>query len=170
MIRNTTAVAEAPGRSLDALRRRQSEELSFRIRLLFAAVLFGALATAGVTGALLVGEDGLPTRTKLAFATIVVAGLAWAGLSVWVLARRRVLFSAQRIATAWLAVVLSAVFLGGALGAPWFLHQRPSGSAGALGAVMLAVAIGVLIQAKRRHRALRRRRADIEARLAAGGR
>jgi hypothetical protein len=141
-------------------------ELSLPSRLGYTMLLLASLAGAGVTGALLATETGLPPRTQVALAVMVGIGLSWTAYAVWVLTRRRVLLAGHRIVAGRMAVGFTAVFTVGA----WALGQwggmgRTGFAAAGLGAVMLASAIAVLVHARRRFAELSRRRAALEREL-----
>jgi hypothetical protein len=159
----------AAGPSADELRRWIAAEVSLPSRLRYTALLLAGLASAGVTGALLVGEVGLPLRTRIALAVIMGVGLCWAGFAGWVLGRRRVLFATHHVVAARMAVAFSAlftigVFVVGRTGGP-----GPTGYAVATGVAMLVVAGVHLLRARRRVQALTARRAELERRLVEGG-
>lgn len=132
-------------------------------------VLVGALVSAGIAGALLATEDGLPTRTSVALSLVLVVGLSWAAFAVWVLTRRRVLLGRHRVIAARMAVGFTTVFavevsVLAASGA----HDRRWGAAVALAVGMLAIAIALLIRAQRRLNELTKRRDALSRQLGRG--
>jgi len=131
-------------------------ELSLRSRVAYTALLLVALGVAVVVGSLLLTEPSLPQRTEVAFAVIIAIALSWVAYASWVLTRRQVLFAGHRIVAGRMAVAFSALFVAGCLAV------RMMAAAG-LGALMLAIAIGILITARQRFRALMERRRALEA-------
>jgi hypothetical protein len=145
-------------------------QLSLPSRLGHTALLLTSLGAAGVVGALLATETGLPPRTRIAMAVLVAIGLSWAGFAAWVLARRRVLLAGHRVVAARMAIGFSSVFaLGAWATGAWGGAGRPAYAAGGVGLVMLAVAVALHHRARRRVDELSRRRAELERRLGAGG-
>lgn len=131
-------------------------ELSLRSRIAYTALLLVSLGVAGAIGSLALTEPSLPQRTQIAFAMIVAIALSWVAYSIWVLTRRQVLFAGHRIIAGRMAVAFSALFVAG------FAALGKYAAVG-FGVVMLAVAVGVLVSARRRFRALMERRRALEA-------
>jgi pimeloyl-ACP methyl ester carboxylesterase len=130
------------------------------------ALLIASLISTSIAAALLATEPVLPQRTQIALASVVTIGLAWITFSLWVLTRRSVLLGRHRIIAARMAVAFTALFAIEA----WAIGVwRPVGGAWygamALGVAMLAVAIVLLIRARRRFNELSRRRAALERHL-----
>lgn len=157
----------APGVSAADVRRRLAADLALPSRLGYTALLLAGLAAATVAAALLLTEEGLPTRTRFAFGVIALAGVGWAAFSLWVLARRRVLFALHRVIATRMAVAFTTVFTLGALLAG-FENGWAAGalSASAVGTVMLGAALVLHARARRQVRDLMRRRDELERRLA----
>jgi hypothetical protein len=158
--------AEAPRPSAAEIRRLLATELSLASRLGYTALLLVSIAGAGITGALLLTEPGLPARTQIALAILVGIAVSWAVFATWVLTRRRVLLAGPRVVASRMAVVFTTVFTLGA----WALGQwggtgRTWYSAVAVGLAMLAVAAVLLVQARRRFDDLSRRRVALERQL-----
>ncbi len=152
------------------VRRLVAAELSLPSRLGHTMLLVVSLGGAGVTGALLATEPALPLRTSIALAAMVAVGLSWAAFATWVLTRRRVLLAEHRVVAARMATGFTALFTLGAWGiGRWGEFGRGADAAVAVGLVMLAVAVSVLVRARRRFHELSRRRAELERRLADRG-
>jgi hypothetical protein len=99
---------------------------------------------------------------------MVAIGLAWVAYAVWVLTRRRVLLAGHRIVAARMAVAFTTIFAAGSLALGiWGPAGRAAYGAAGTGAVMLAVAIAMLLSARRRFDALMQRRNALERELAA---
>ena len=162
---------EPPRPSVREMQLRLAGELSLRGRLAYALLLLFALGTAIVTGALALGEPGLPARTRIAFWTLTALALLWASLFAWTLLRRKVLLARQKLATSRLAVLASALFTGGSLAlALSDAGLRRSGLlAAALGALLLALALWLWRRAGRRYRLLLERTRRLERELGSGG-
>src|SRR3954468_4047050 len=101
--------------SVEDMQNRMRSELSTGSRLGHTAVGVAGLGIAALALSLLATEPALPGRTQAAFAVIALGGLAWAAFAVWVLTRRRVLLAEHHLAASVLAIVISAVFLVGAI-------------------------------------------------------
>ena len=157
--------SESPRPSAGEIRRALDGELSTPARAGYTLLLLTSLSAAIVMAALLVTEPGLPPRTSIAFTVMTAIGLAWTALAAWVLTRRRVLFAPHRVIAARMAVGFSALF---ALGTLVVGPQRITGWywALAVAVIMLAVAIGLLVNAGRRFRELSARREQLEQALA----
>lgn len=154
----------APRPSADELRRRLAAEIALPSRVGYTVLLLAGLVMAAVTGSLLATEPGLPARTQAAFATIAGVGVAWAAFAGWVLARRRVLFASHRVIAARMAVTFSGLFTAAALGI-WLggsPQQAAALAAAAVGAAMVAIAVAVLLHARRRMRGIAARKREIE--------
>jgi hypothetical protein len=161
---------DTPMPSAAEIQRLIAAELSLPSRLGYTGLLLTSLTGAGVVGALLVTEPGLPVRTQAAFAVLVMMALSWGGFAGWVLTRRRILLAAHRVVAARMAVAFTAVFTAGA----WALGQwggtgRTWYGAVAVGVVLLAVAVVMLVSARRRFGDLSRRRLALERQLGGAG-
>ena len=144
--------------SVEEMQRMMIEELSLRARVAYTALLLVALGVAGAVGSLWLTEPSLPVRTQIAFGAIVAIGLSWVAYAAWVLTRRRVLLAGHRVVASRMAVTFSALFVAGAL----VVGMVP---AALFGSVMLAIAIAMLIHARRRFARLIERRRTLERSL-----
>ena len=143
-------------------------QLSFRSRAGHLALLLAATGMSAVLAALLATEGGLPQRTIVALGLLLVIGLGWVAYAAWVLTARRTLLANHRVIAGRIAVGAAGIFLAGA-GAVGVMTQAASAYAAAgLGIIMLGVAVWLLVRASGNYSALLRRRADLEAQLAAG--
>ena len=149
------------------LRRLTALELSLPSRLRYIALLLVAAALSSVVIALLVTEPTLPGRTSIALGVLAIIGVSWTIFASWVLTHKRVLLAGHRVVAGRLAVAFCTVFVVGALAVGVTTLRVSPFAAAALGAVMLAVAVAVLIRAQRRFERLSARRDELE-RLAAG--
>ena len=146
---------DIPTIDVGAIRSLLAAELSLKARLAHVGLLLIALAVAGGVGSLLLTEPDLPMRTRLAFAGITLIGLAWAGFATWVLTRRKILYARQQIVAGRMAVAFCAVFVIGALAAGVSLgNPRAAAGAAGFGLLLLGLAVGVLVRARRHHAAL----------------
>jgi hypothetical protein len=157
--------SESPRPSADEIRRALDGELSSTARAGYTLLLLTSFSAAIVMAALLATEPSLPSRTRIAFVVMTGIGLAWTALAAWVLTHRRVLFAPHRVIAARMAVGFSALFALGTLlvGPQWITGWY---WALAVGIAMLAVTIGLLINAGRRFRELSARRVQLEQTLA----
>jgi len=154
-------------RSMNKVRAMAGAELSLKARLGYVGLLLVSAALTTVVVSLWLTEPSLPARTQLAFAVMSVIGVSWSVLAVWVLRARRPLFARDRVIAGGLAVTFSALFVAGCLAAAILSGAAPAYAAFGTGVVMLAVAIGVLLKARRRFAALTSRRRELEAQLGA---
>jgi hypothetical protein len=155
-----------PKVSAEQIQRLAATELSLRARLAYTALLLVSLFAAGVIGALWFTEPLLPARTQIAFAVMVAIGLSWVAYALWVLTRRRVLLAGHRVVAARMAVTFSALFAAGfALLAVMGQGGRAAFPAAVFGLCMLALAIGLLLDARRRFARLLQRRRVLELQL-----
>jgi hypothetical protein len=146
---------DIPTIDVGAIRSLLAAELSLKARLVHVALLLIALAVAGVAGSLLLTEPDLPMRTQLAFAGIALIGLTWAGFATWVLTRRKILYARQQIVAGRMAVAFCTIFVIGALAAAVSLGSpRAAAGAAGFGLLLLGLAVGVLVRARRHHAAL----------------
>ena len=150
--------------SLEQVRRLAGAELSLKARLGYVALLLGSVAMTVVIVSLWLTEPSLPSRTVLAFGAMAVIGASWAAFSAWVLSRRRPLFARDRVIAGRMAVVFTSVFVAAALVATGLARNAASLAMLGSGAVMLAFAIRVSIDARRRFSALAARRQELQAR------
>ena len=165
-------MTQTSSRSAAAARELMAAEIALPSRIGYTALLLVAVAGAAVTGSLLATEPHLPARTRVAFAALTAMGVLWAAFAAWVLARRRALFGRQHVVAGWMAVVFSTLLATGSIA---LARSLPGWSVwpAVVGVAMLAIAVVVLVRARRRVAALARRRAEIERQLnarAAGAR
>jgi hypothetical protein len=147
------------------LRELTAAELSLPSRLRYLGLLLAAASMTATVTALLLTEPDLPARTSTALAMLAVIGTSWIVFSVWVLARKRVLFGRHHIVAGRLAVAFSGVFMIGALALGFARSSAAALAAGAMGAAMLAVSIALLVRGRRRFETLAARRAELEREL-----
>jgi hypothetical protein len=158
-----------PAALTDDLRRLTSLELSLPSRLRYVALLLAASTMTAIVVALLVTEPVLPARTSLALGVAALIGVSWMIFAVWVLTRKRVLLAGHRIVAGRLAVVFTSVFVIGALTIGVTTSNASLFTAAAMGAVMLAVAVTMLIRAKRQFAHLSNRRDELQRLLGQAG-
>ena len=158
---------DSPRPSVADIQRLAAANLSLPSRMGHTLLLVMSLMMATAVGSLWATEPSLPRRTHVAFGFIVSTALAWAMFSAWVLARRRVLFGADRVLAARLGVTFSAV---GAAGMAALGYWGEVGRGGYLGALvqtaLCGVAMALLVRAQRRVKAISRRRRQIEEKFA----
>ena len=140
-------------------------EVSFRSRIGHLALLLGATGGSVVLGSLLATEDGLPLRTTMAFGLLLVINLSWVAFAAWVLTARRAMLFNHRVVAGRIAVAAAIAFTAGAAVLAATMRSAASYAATGSGLVLLAIAIALLMRAKRDFRALQLRRAELEARL-----
>jgi len=147
------------------LRRITDQSLSPLARAGHVALLLVSLAMTILLVSLLATETALPTRTQVSFGAMTAIGLAWAAYASWVLRHRRSLLANQRVVAARMALVFSLVFTTGA-GWLGFVDGQPAMRwAASLGAVMAAVATGILVRAHRHRAGLLARRHQLEQQI-----
>ncbi len=160
---------EVPRPSVADIQRLAAAELSLPSRMGHAALLVLSVMMAATIGSLWATEPSLPRRTHIAFAIIVGVALAWAIFALWVLARRRLLFGADRVLAARMGLTFSAV---GAIGIGvlgyWGELGRGAYLAALVQAALCGVALVLLVRAQRHVAALARRRRAIENQFAGG--
>lgn len=152
-----------------ALQHLADAELSLRSRLGYVALLLAALMMTGVIGSLWLTEPALPMRTQVGFAVMIGIGLSWVTFALWVLTHRRVLLAPHRIVAGRMAVTFSALFLMGALAVGYQTGGSAAYAASAVGVVMVACAVIMLIGAHRRFARLAHRRETLERELGRTG-
>lgn len=156
-IENGSAMAEGSPLALS--------QASFRSRIGHLALLLGATGGSVVVGSLLATEGGLSMRTTVALGILLVINLSWVAFAVWVLAAHRAMLFNHRVVAGRIAVAAVIVFTSGAAVLAALTRSAASYAATGSGLVLLAVAMTLLMRAKRDFRALQLRRAELEARL-----
>lgn len=151
--------------SAAALRRLADVELSLRSRLGYVALLLAALIMTAVVGALWITEPALALRAQVAFAVMIVIGSSWVAFALWVLTSRRVLLARHSIVAGRMAVTFSAVFVIGSLAVGYTAGGAAPFAAAAMGIVMVAAAVALLIRAHRTFARLTERRQALEREL-----
>lgn len=148
-------------KSLQDVRQLAGGELSLKARLGYVALLLAATGMTTVILSLWFTETALPSRTQVAFGVMSLIGASWTAFSAWALATRRPLFARDRVIAGRMAVAFTALFLVGAIAAVIVANNAAAYAASFTGAVMLAVAIRVLVGARRRFAELLARRAQL---------
>ena len=153
----------APAPPVMKMQKLMRTELSSPARLAYTLLLLADLAMGAIVLSLWLTEPELPMRTHVAFALMVLVSAGWAAFFVWTLTRRTLFLARHRLVSARLAVGFTALFAGGALllGVLDAEVRSVAFSAAALGGVMLAVAIAILLFARRRVRELLDRRVQL---------
>jgi peptidoglycan/LPS O-acetylase OafA/YrhL len=151
---------------------RQLKELTERSlsptgRYAHVLLMVVAAGMGSLVAALLITEPALPFRTQAAFGVLVAIAACWVGYSAWALFRRP-LMHAHRVVAGTLATTFSGLFAVATLTAAVMTESHAAGLAGAMGLVMLAIAVALLLRAHRQRRALLSRRDEIERALAGG--
>ena len=150
---------EAPRPSVADVQRFAAAQVSLPSRVGHVLLLVISMVMAAAVGSLWATEPSLPLRTHIAFALIVGGALAWAGFSAWVLARRRVLFGADRVLAARLGVTFAAL---GALG----MGAMGYWTGALVQAALCGTAVVLLVRARRRAKALARRLRELDEQIA----
>ena len=148
-----------------ALRRITDEALSPLSRAAHVALMLVSLAMTILLVSLLATEPALPMRTQVSFGAMTAIGLAWVAYASWVLRHRRSLLANQRVVAARMALVFSLAFTAGAAWLGFADGQPAMRWAAGLGAVMAAVAIGILVRAHRHRAGLLARRRQLEQQI-----
>ena len=147
--------------SLQDVRKLAGGELSLKARLGYVCLMLVASAMTTVIASLWLTEAVLPLRTQLAFGVMSLIGACWTVLSLWVLATRRPLFARDRLIAGRMAVVFTSLFLAGAIAAVVVANNIAAYAVLFTGVAMLAMAIRVLMGARRRFAELLARRAEL---------
>lgn len=147
------------------LRALAASELSLPSRAGHVALLLGAAAMTAVVAALLLTEPALPLRTTVALSVLTAIGASWVVFAAWVLARRRVLLGSHRVVAGRMAVTFTSVFVAGALLSGYATSSAAAFASAAIGLVMLAVAVVMLVRATRAFAELSKRRDVLEREL-----
>ena len=140
-------------------------ELSTLARFGHVALLLVAAAMTLAVGSLWATEPSLPVRTHVAFAAIVLIGSAWVVYATWTLSSRRPLLGRHRVVAGRMAVTFTSVFVIGCVLTAMTTGHPAGYAAAGLGGLMLAVAVWLLVRARREVARLTARRAEIERRL-----
>jgi len=154
-----------PAAVLQELRELTATELSLPSRLRYLCLLLAAATMTAIVTALLLTEAALPVRTSIALEALAVIGVSWVIFAAWVLTRKRVLLNSHRIVAGRLAVTFCSVFTIGAVALGFAMSSAAAFAAAAMGIAMLAVAIVLLVRARRRFASLSKRRAELERAL-----
>ncbi|MDQ3418744.1 MAG: hypothetical protein M3541_08190 [Acidobacteriota bacterium] len=158
---------DVPRVSVQEIQRLAAAELSLPSRVGQVLLLMASLLMAAAVGSLWATEPSLPLRTHAAFGVTVTSAVSWAAFAVWVLARRRVLFGADRVLASAIGVTFSAI---GALGMTALGYWTDVGRGAYVGALMhtvfCAVATTLLVRARHRVTLLSRRRLELADQLA----
>ncbi|MGH8082268.1 MAG: hypothetical protein ACREP7_16960 [Lysobacter sp.] len=163
---SASAFAGVDGELPDRLRRLLERELSPAARAGYLALLLVASFASAALVSLWITEPSLPARTHAAFALLLAINLSWSAFAVWALRHRRVLYARHRLVSTRLASAFCAIFsLGafalaaaGGIGAGWL--------AGCLGVAMTALALILMVRARRHYTGLQQRRETLERALA----
>lgn len=164
---NHTRGISDPRPSTAEMRERLEMELTGRSRVAFTFLLLFDLAVGAVIASLLLTEEGLPLRTVIAFSTMLAISLVWAVFFLRTLTRRKLFLAGHRVAAARLSVTFTSLFTIGAL----VLAMVDEGvrstafTAAGFGILMLSVAIGLLVRARRRVNDLTSRRNHLERQM-----
>ena len=163
---------DTPKPSSAEIRTLVNAELGRAARRRHVALLLGALTVTGINIALLLTEPGLPPRVRsaraLLFALMVAIGSSLAVFAGWPLLKRGgILFGRYRLLATQLAATFTLVFTLGmwAVGR-WGSTGGPGYVWISAGLAMTAVAVVLMLRAKRRLDELKRRRAELERTLA----
>ncbi|MEO7190337.1 MAG: hypothetical protein ABI051_04720 [Vicinamibacterales bacterium] len=165
----TIVSSESPRPSVADVQRLAASELSTGSRVGYTVLLVAALTVAVAIGSLWATEPTLPMRTHLGFAVIVAMALTWVLFSAWVLTYRRALLGRDRVLSATIGIVFSAVAAGGMLSVGyWGGMGRPAYLGALMNGALCAAAATLRRRARRRLEALSRRRQELERHLAGG--
>ncbi len=154
-------MSDQPRLSAQEIMERLGTAVSRRARIRAVAALVAGLSGAAFVSLLWLTEpEPLPGRTRLAFALLIVICLAWAGYGAWLLSRKVVLFAADRVVAARIALsastvttALLAVVAAGRGTGLWPVL--------ATGTVFVGVSLLLLARAHRERTRLLRRRAQL---------
>jgi hypothetical protein len=140
-------------------------QVSFRSRIGHLALFLVATGMSAALVALLVTEEGLPTRSMAGLAVLLAINASWAAYAAWVLAARRTLLFNHRVVAGGIAVAATMVFTLGAAAIGAATGAAAAWLAAGLGIALVAAAIALLARARRDLTRLQLRRAELEARL-----
>lgn len=158
-------MAEEISAAVTAGLRLAESQSALRPRIGHLALMIVTIAASVALASLLATEDDLPLRTTAALATLLAINLSWAAYSAWVLTARNTMLFNHRVVAGWIAVSAATVFSAGAASIAFVTHFAAAYAAAGSGLILLAIAVALLMHAKRKLRALRLRRFEIEARL-----
>lgn len=147
------------------LRALTDRALSPRARYLHVALLLSASAIAALLITLLVTESTIPPLTRHTFEVMLAIASCWVAYAIWVLRHRHPMLTDHRVVAGRMAVLFSALFSAGALSMALLRGQPVFWFAAATGALMCAVAVAVMLVAKRRAAELRAYRTSLEQML-----
>ncbi|WP_188194756.1 hypothetical protein [Nonomuraea sp. SYSU D8015] len=148
---------EGPRLSAREMIERLEPSLSPRRRVRAVAALLAGLAGTVFVAALWWSEPGpLPGRTHLAFALFTVFSLAWACYGGWLLTRRVPLFATDRVVAAWIGLAAS-VTTAGLVAVVAAQRGTGLGLPLAIGGLLVAAALVLVVRAHARRAALLRR-------------
>jgi hypothetical protein len=157
----------SPRPSIAELQQIAAAHVALPSRMVHVCLLAASLTMAVAIGSLWATEASLPPRTQVAFALIVAIAVAWAIFAAWVLARRRVLYGADRVIAARMGLAFSALGAAGMAALGYWGGLGSGAYTGALVQIGFSAAAGVLLARARRHvDALTRRRRELETQLA----
>ena len=159
-----TSTHPAPPPTAD-LRRLLDAELSRPSRLGYAALLLASTAMTIAIASLWLTEPMLVRRAQLAFAVMTAIGLSWMVFAGWVLTSRRVLYGRDSLVAARMAVTFTTVFAAGALAVGYTTGAAAGYAAAAMGVVLIAFAVSMLVRAQREVARLAGRREALEREL-----
>lgn len=135
---------------IEAARRLVAAELAPPSRIAHGVLLGVASAMTLTILSLLLTEPALPVRTAAALIGLTVIGMAWSGYAFWALARRHVLYGAQRVVAGWIALGAATAFSLGGLAVGIGAGQPAGLVAGVSGVPTVIIAALMLSQARRR--------------------
>jgi hypothetical protein len=159
---NTTRTPDPPTAEL---RRLLEAELSPRSRIGHVALLLASAAMTVVVAALWLTEPALPRRTAVAFAAMTLIGLSWIAFSGWALIRRRPLFGRDSLVAGRMATIFTSTFTSGALAVGYSNGGSTPFAAAAMGLVLVAAAVALLVRSRRHVARLTLRREALEREL-----
>lgn len=151
--------------SVEDLRQLLDSELSRPSRFRQVALLLASVAMTVVVGSLWITEPGLPVRTQIAFGLMSAMGLSWAGFAAWVLTTRRTLLGRDSVIAARMGSFFTSAFIAGALALGYVSGEASAYAAAAMGLVLLAGAVALLVRSQRRVAFLTSRRDALEREL-----
>ena len=163
---HTIVPSQSPKPSMTEVQRLATSQLSMASRVRYTVLLAASLTIAVAIGSLWVTEPALPVRTHIAFALIVGMALTWVLFAAWVLTRRCALLGRDRVLSATIGLVFSAVATAGMLSfGYWGGAGRPAYLGAVVNGALCAGAAMLLGRARRQLEALSRRRRELEHRL-----